>query len=530
MGIKHMNAEPVRILELEDNTGDYFLVKQLLQEREEQFPFVLERREYLATALQLLSEQAFDLVLCDLHVPDSRGLETMVNMHRHAGNVPVIVLTSIDDESLAMQAMHHGAQDYLVKGQFDSQLLVRAIRYAIERKRNEVAHHLLEVKLQKAQRLEAIGRFAGGIAHNFNNILHAIAGYAQLLTMSGNASEEVTTYSNHIVNATFRASELVKKMLNFSRQQEIRSVPVDLHELIKEAVGMLRPIVGARINLVCQLDAPQAIIEGDADALVTALLNLGMNATDAIPQDGQLIFTTTTASIRDPLSPSDVAVPMQKQCCILSITDTGCGMDRETLELLFEPFFTTKEPGKGVGLGLADVYGCIRQHNGDITADSTPGKGTTFTITLPLASSHTLADAAATPPPLPTIGVTTGKILVVDDEEWVRETLSEMLKLLEYKCQSCVDGLEAVEYFKVHHDELQAVFLDVMMPRLNGVETLKQLRLIDAKVPVIMATGYCGNEQEIAELKRMADGYLDKPYSLDQLARMLSDVLGRRRS
>jgi PAS domain S-box-containing protein len=304
-----------------------------------------------------------------------------------------------------------------------------------DRKRAAEEHARLEDQLRQARKMEAIGQLAGGIAHDFNNILTAIQGNAELLKLAMPATETTTGYTDEIIRGANRAADLTKQLLSFARKGKRQVTPVDVHQTITDTTNLLTHSVDRRIELRLELHAAPSIVMGDPTQLQNALLNLGLNARDAMGEGGSLTFSTRnlTLTAEDCSEHSYELTP--GRYIEISITDTGVGMDLGTQERIFEPFFTTKEVGRGTGLGLAGVYGCVKSHDGSISVYSEPEHGTTFRILLPLGDTDTEAAPHGNVEEKPVRG--TGHILVVDDEESVRNFASTALRNLGYTVSIC---------------------------------------------------------------------------------------------
>jgi two-component system, cell cycle sensor histidine kinase and response regulator CckA len=373
-----------------------------------------------------------------------------------------------------------------------------------------------------ALKMEAVGRLAGGIAHDFNNILTAILGNAELLQMEGFAQDARDDMLKQILHATRRAAELTRQLLDFARKGTFQIATVDITDIIEHTVALLAHSIDKRIGIKLDMQADPSNILADPSQIEHALVNLGMNACDAMPDGGTLTLATKNIvldeSSCDNLDNGLVPGPYVEIC----VSDTGSGMDSETRNRIFEPFFTTKDVGKGTGMGLASVYGCIKSHYGNIHVDSHPGHGTTFRMLL--HASETICDSDDDPRGQ-TAPVGTGHILVVDDEGIVREFMATVLRKLGYSVSLCVDGAEAVEYFKGQHQDIDLVILDLIMPNLSGPDTFRELKAIDPDVKVLICSGFSQNETTNGLLDEGASGLLGKPFQIGQLSRIIAKHL-----
>jgi signal transduction histidine kinase len=345
-------------------------------------PMSIRRVATAAAARAALAQDAFDAVLLDLSLPDSGGLATLDFLDAAGDVLPVIVLTSTDDETLAVQAVQRGAQDYLIKSRTDAELLLRSIRYACERaewRRDSIRR---DAELRQSHKMEAIGRLAGGVAHDFNNVLTAIFGYADLLLDQLTDDDARRADVQEIRSAAERAAALTRQLLAFSRKQIIHPRALDLNEVVKGLHSLLSRLVGDDVPVEFQPAAGLWHVKADPGQIEQILMNLAANGRDAMPEGGTLTITTANAVITDE---TDRARPGLRPGAYVTLTvsDTGGGVPESVRLHIFEPFFTTKEQGKGTGLGLAMVYGIVKQNDGGIYLDSEAGKGTRFVIYLP---------------------------------------------------------------------------------------------------------------------------------------------------
>ncbi len=380
----------------------------------------------------------------------------------------------------------------------------------------------LRQQLFQAQKLEAVGQLAGGVAHDFNNLLTSILGNAQFLHEEAAPGSEEAGWAAAIIRASGRAAELTGQLLAFSRKGKFQDAAVDMHEVIREVLALLECSVDKRIALRSDLAATAPVVTGDPTQLQSALLNLGLNARDAMPAGGTLTFATR--NLPTPRGPVAADPPAAADDHLeITVTDTGTGIAPEVRQRIFEPFFTTKDPGRGTGLGLAGVYGCVTNHGGAIDVSSQPGAGSTFSVRLPTSDQPVATPDA---PPAPLIRGA-GRILVVEDEDAVRDLLDQALRRLGYETILCADGLAAEAVFREQADGIDLVILDLVMPRLGGAETFARLHAIASDVPVIIASGFSQNEAVEALRRAGAAGFLAKPYQLGQLSRTVQHHIRR---
>src|SRR3954471_6426898 len=377
-----ISPDPIRIL-LVDADDEYArLVGSQLSASS--VPMCMSRVGSVSAAMLALDDGAYDAVLLDLGLPDSDGLST-IDCFQATGNVlPLIVLTATDDEAMAGQAVQRGAQDYLVKSRTDGELLQRSIRYACERAewRRDVIRR--EAEMRQAHKMEAIGRLAGGGAHDFNNVLTAIFGYADLLLDQIPPEDSRHGDVQEIRRAAERAAALTRQLLAFSRKQMIQPRVLNLNDVIVSLHTLLARLVGEDITVDLDTAADLWTVQADPGQIEQILMNLAANARDAMPEGGRLSIATMNAHVAE-AEPRGRPGLRPGAYVMLTVSDTGSGVPASAQLHIFEPFFTTKSQGKGTGLGLATVYGIVKQNNGGIYLESEEGKGTRFLVYLPRA-------------------------------------------------------------------------------------------------------------------------------------------------
>ncbi len=383
------------------------------------------------------------------------------------------------------------------------------------RKHAEDETATLESQLRQSQKMEAVGTLAGGIAHDFNNLLTGILGYANLLKLQSKEKSSTYEAADVIEKAAERAADLTKQLLGFARQGKLQNSAVDLHDMIRESVALLRRTIDKSINISQRMDAERPEVMGDPSQLQLVILNLAVNARDAMPDGGDLTIETNCIDIA-PGAHSDLAPGSYVR---LRVTDTGAGISPEVCERIFEPFFTTKPTGEGTGLGLATVYGIVKNHDGTVTVDSVVGRGSTFEVLLPIAVQEAVTDAS-TDIETPVHG--RGKILVVEDEEVVRKLAKEILGWLGYETVTVCDGLEAVEYYGGNNDDIDLALIDLNMPRMGGRECYQRMKEINPNLRAVLSTGYSrdGAAQEI--LDDGVQGFVQKPFQASQLSEAIA--------
>jgi PAS domain S-box-containing protein len=381
----------------------------------------------------------------------------------------------------------------------------------------------LEQQLLQAQKMEAIGQLAGGVAHDFNNILTAIIGYGNLLKTELSQNELLSTYTAHILNSAERAANLTHNLLAFSRRQMINPMPVHVNNILNVLKSFLPRLIGEDIELSMLLSEKKLTVIADSSHIEQVLMNLATNARDAMPDGGRLTITTDQVELDEEFIMSHGYGNIGSYA-LISVEDTGHGMDRETKEKLFEPFFTTKEVGKGTGLGLSMVYGIIKQHNGYIDVEGEISKGTTFKIYLPLTESK---EADKKPEGLPLLKKGTETILIAEDDIYVREFIKEILTEYGYKVLEAIDGKDAIRIFNAHMDTIQLIMLDVVMPKMDGKEVYNEIKKASPDTKVIFMSGYA---TDILYKKGIVEEgliFISKPISPDELLFKVREVLDK---
>jgi PAS domain S-box-containing protein len=392
---------------------------------------------------------------------------------------------------------------------------------AIEVVRDVTEQKRLEEQLRQAQKMEAVGTLAGGVAHDFNNILTGIIGYAGLLKLRMGEENPLASYPNDILAAAERAANLTKSLLSFSRRQPLSIKPEHLNEIVRSMDKFLLRIIGEEIDFKALLADDDLVVLADSGQLQQVLMNLATNARDAMPDGGTLTIRTER---EDALGDSPHGILPPGAWAAISVADTGQGMDELTMRRIFDPFFTTKEVGKGTGLGLSIVYGIIKQHNGEIRVESEPGRGTTFTIYLRLVEAGAERQEA-----LQEAGPAGGSetILVAEDDPGARSIMKQILEEYGYRVIEAVDGEDAVAKFREAGEEIQLAILDVVMPKKDGRGAFHEIRAIRNSIRALFTSGYSA---DVIEKKGIIDegvDFIQKPVTPRQLLAKVREVLSR---
>jgi PAS domain S-box-containing protein len=381
----------------------------------------------------------------------------------------------------------------------------------------------LQKQLLQAQKMEAVGTLAGGIAHDFNNLLQAILGYSDLLLMKKERQDPDRKKLEAIMHAARDGADLVARMLAFGRKGESKFRPTDLNHEIRRVEKLLRRALPRMIRIDLALSENLRVIDADPAQIEQVMLNLGVNAKHAMPDGGQLLIETRNVSLSDEYVSVHLGAKPGKYV-LLTVSDTGVGMQLDVLDRVFEPFFTTKTDGEGTGLGLSMVHGIVSQHGGYIRCYSEPGRGTSFKIYFP-ASTYELTPDLVVTREMPAFGTET--ILLVDDDDRIRDVGRQLIEMGGYQVISARSGEEALEIYAVHGKKISLVILDLIMPGMGGNRCLQELLRVDPNVSVLLASGYSENGASVRENRTGAKGFIRKPYDAKEILLAIRRVLDK---
>jgi signal transduction histidine kinase/ActR/RegA family two-component response regulator len=430
--------------------------------------------------------------------------------------------------AIAREGELERARSDLLARSTELQTVVAALETEMaERQRMETERHAMQARVLEVQKLESLGVLAGGIAHDFNNLLVGIMGNAGLALMDLPPGTEGRERIVQIETAARRASDLARQMLAYSGKGRFVITALDVTELVREMTELLRSSIEKSVDIRYSLASNPIVIEGDATQLRQVVMNLVVNAADAIGQTGGTITLTVgrVHADRSYLAGTFVDEGLDEgDYAVIDVSDSGAGMDAATQARIFDPFFTTKSAGRG--LGLAAVLGIVRAHHGALKVYSEQGKGSTFKLLLPLTKSDVVPDSWADRAPTPWQGE--GTVLVVDDEPMVRDVAQAILQRLGLSVATASDGEEAITVFAAGPNRYAAVLLDLTMPRVNGVETFRRIREIRPDAPVILMSGYNEEEASGEFAGKGLAGFVEKPFSTQALADAIERVLGPR--
>jgi signal transduction histidine kinase len=466
-------------------------------------------------------EPSLDVILADYHLPQFDAPSALRLLHKSGFDIPFIIVSGTVGEEAAVAAIKEGADDYLLKDRLKR--LESAITQAMEKQRLRQESRAEEEQLRQAQKMETVGQLASGVAHDFNNFLTVIQGFAELLQIEDQPSHARREQLQEIILAAERAGALTRRLLMFSRKQPVQRRALDLTEVVSGMTRLLQRALGESIPLA--LDSPPKLppVHGDAGMMEQILLNLAVNARDAMPSGGRFAIRLTVETI-DAASVRASPQARPGEFVRLEVRDTGCGMPPEVKNRIFEPFFTTKAIGKGTGLGLATVFGIVQQHDGWIEVDSEVNRGTTFRIYFPVS------EPASEEPPkqAPTTTQRGGSetILLVEDDSAIRQMAAIVLGRQGYRVVEAGSGVAALEVWRQHAGAIDLVITDMVMPGgLTGAEMAEKLCAEKPSLKVVFSSGYTA-DMDTNDL-RLEEGvnFLQKPYLPEQLVRIARNRL-----
>ena len=510
---------PLRVLMIEDSEDDAYIV--LSELKQGNYDIAFERVDNREALQSNLVARAWDLVISDFAMPQFSGIEALKLVRSSNADIPFIFISGTMGEDVAVAALKDGAQDYLVKNNLKRLVpaVQRELRKADElrqRKRLELHVHLL-------QKFEAIGRLAGGVAHDFNNLLGVILGQTEML-LECSRDEGITHGLEMIQQAGERGASLTRQLLAFGRRQVLETKVLDLNTVLTNLENLLRRVIGEDIELEFRTEAKRHTVDADPSQLEQVFMNLAINARDAMPAGGKLTIATENLDLDEAYMDRRVTVKPGHYVQII-VSDTGCGMDEQTQSRIFEPFFTTKEQSKGTGLGLAMVYGIVKQSGGFIWVYSEPGHGTAFKINIPVVEAA--AEAAQPIERSGSLPRGSETILVVDDDASLREVTCEILRGGGYTVIEAESPARALQVAESHSSVIDFLLTDVIMPKMNGRELATRLVQARPAMKVLYVSGYADGVVQDGPHGPLEEGlaFLQKPYTRKQMMLKIREIL-----
>jgi two-component system cell cycle sensor histidine kinase/response regulator CckA len=518
-------TRPLRVLILEDCEDDAELLLRELKRQNYEPDYI--RVDTAKGMNDALDREAWALIISDYSMPQFTAMQALDILKRRNLDLPFVIVSGTIGEETAAIAMKSGAHDFLTKGKLNrlGAAVERELRDAEDRRQHKKAEEALrksEEQLRQSQKVEAIGRLAGGIAHDFNNLLTIINGYTELLLARLPPQDRTSRDINEIRKAGMRAASLTRQLLAFSRKQILEPKVLDMNAIVVELEKMLRRLIGEDVRLTIAQAPGLRRIKADPGQIEQVIMNLVVNARDAMPQGGNLTLETANVDLDEAYAARHVGV-RSGAYIMLAVSDTGSGIDKESMSHIFEPFYTTKGPGKGTGLGLSTVYGIVKQSGGNVWAYSEPGRGTTFKIYLPQAEGT----VDRQPRDGQHAGIARGSetLLLVEDQKELRELVREMLQMNGYTVVEAGDGLEALEICQKHEGRIDLMLSDVVMPQMGGRELAQRLATIRPEMKVLYMSGYTSNAIVHHGILDPGTALLQKPFTPDSLARKVREVL-----
>jgi two-component system cell cycle sensor histidine kinase/response regulator CckA len=510
---------PLHILHLEDDPNDAALIQSALEADGIACATTrVQTRDDFAAALK---RGGIDLILSDFSLPAFDGLAAVEIAHAGWPDLPLILVSGSLGEERAIDSLKSGATDYVLKQRLSR--LVPAVRRAMLEVEERAERRQLQAQFIQAQKMEVVGQLAGGVAHDFNNILAVIMGYSDLMMSDLDPDSPLRKYTEEIRHASERAAGLTRQLLVFSRKQMVQPAVLDLNELVKDLDKMLRRLIDENIELTIVPGKQTGRFKADSGYIGQVLMNLVLNARDAMPNGGRLTITTDSVRLDENYARSHAGAILG-DCVMFSVSDTGTGMTEEVKAHLFEAFFTTKTAGKGTGLGLATCQTIVQQCGGYIEVESEPGKGTSFKIYFPRVEQP--LDVAAKPLPTGPLPRGTETLLVVEDDPSVRQLSRGVLEAQGYRVLLASNGQDALQVAREHEGSpIRLVVTDVIMPLMGGKVMAEWLQATYPGLKILFTSGYTDDALAQHGVLEPGIAFLAKPYTPAILARKVRSML-----
>ncbi|HEV3273210.1 MAG TPA: response regulator [Candidatus Methylacidiphilales bacterium] len=513
--------EKIEILIVEDNPTDAeLLVRELYRAG---FEFEWTRVDTEAAYLAKLNP-GLNLILSDYEMPQFSGLRALELLNQQpALDIPFIIVSGTIGEEMAVMAMQQGAADYLLKDR--TARLGPAVRRALKEVEERSERKRLEAQFIEAQKMEVVGQLAGGVAHDFNNVLAVIMGYGDLIVQDLGAEHPLQKYVEEIRLAAKRAAGLTQQLLIFSRKQTVQAVALDLNEVVEGMDKMLRRLIDENVEMTMVCGERIAEIKADSGYVWQVLMNLVVNARDAMPNGGKLTIATSAVTLDETYARAHPGTA-PGEYAMLSVADTGVGMSEEVKARLFEAFFTTKPKGKGTGLGLVTCQTIVRQSGGYIECTSEPGQGTTFKVYFPQIGQPDRAVTKSLPKTMEPPRRGTETLLVVEDEPSLRHLAEGVLKAQGYNVLTAPNGQDALRVAREHRGPpIALVVTDVVMPRMGGKVMAEWLKTTYPDLKILFSSGYTEETMAQENVLDPSVAFLPKPYEPAALARKVRELL-----
>jgi two-component system, cell cycle sensor histidine kinase and response regulator CckA len=519
-------SEMLNILVIEDRHADFLMVERHLKLNG--LSVRCHRVDCLNGLKEAIKPGGWDLVLSDYNVPQLSFQESLNLLQADLPDVPVIMVTGTVGEEKAVELLKLGVRDFVLKGTL-ARLVPAVLRSLKEKKEREELRRTAfslqesEERYRQAQKMEAVGQLAGGVAHDFNNILSAIFGYSQLSLRKLQENDPVKEHVEQILKAAERAAVLTQSLLAFSRKQEVNLAVIDLSNVLKDFEIFLHRLIREDIELTVSCTEELLAVMVDRGQIEQVIMNLVANGRDAMPNGGKLCVETRSVTLDEEFVNAH-GYGRAGTYAVISVADSGIGMNKETQSHIFEPFYTTKELGKGTGLGLAMAYGIIKKHDGFINIYSEPGTGTIFKIYLPVVAGVIPADKKDPKEPVALRGGTE-TILVCEDDAVLRKLAVNVLSHFGYQVIEAIDGQDAIEKFVADKESIDLVFIDAIMPKKNGREASDAMKIVCPDLKTIFVSGYT---RDIFAGDSPFDEktiFIHKPYSPNDLLLKIRELL-----
>lgn len=519
-------AHSIKVLLIEDNPADAQLLGEILERFDSTTTIRLTHEATIAGAIKYMNGHPIDVMLIDFSLPDSHGLETFKMLRERFPNIPIIILTGNDSADLAIKALKIGAQDYISKNELEGRLLIRSLRYAVERHRLQMELHIAHKRQLLSQKLESLGLIAGGVAHDFNNLLGAISGNAELAELKSPQAGQAHEFLRNIITACKRGGELCNQLMAFSGKGYLELSVCDLNELIQDLLPLMSVSLSKKDEIQYKLMDDIPMVEVDDVQIRQIIMNLLTNASDALEdKTGNILIETGIIPLDDMFMQGNFwgssSVQESQDYVYIKVKDNGSGMTNETIAKIFDPFFTTKFSGRG--LGLAAVLGIIQAHHGALKVDSQLGAGSCFWCLLPISNKKKTLKTEQQSISEQWQGH--GRILIADDESDLRDALNHYLQSIGFETILAADGLQALEKFKQHKNTITAVLLDMTMPKMNGKDIYEQIIQIVPDMKVLLMSGYTEKKIDSEFNKGSAHAFIKKPFRLRELNEAIQQLL-----